>query len=244
MARAVLLGGLRAAGRVEVTKSPPERIGLAEGSWDDLLDFLDPIRREKQGLERDAEAEARYLEVTRKLVCYFAGRGCRDADDLAMTTVLRVAARCRTVDSSGFEDRTGYFYGVARNVLHEALRASEREEKTGDQLRIEFLRLSIPDPNAWKETEVVHRCLDECLAKLTSRARRLLMSYYDSEGGEKIEGHRMLAEEYGKSVNALRIEVHRVRKAVRQCVFTGLHVGAGGAERRDRPRGRLPAARN
>jgi RNA polymerase sigma factor (sigma-70 family) len=229
---------------VEVTSSPPERNGLVEGSWNDLLDFLDPNRHEKQGLDRNADAEARYLEVTRKLVCFFAGRGCRDAEDLAMTTVLRVAAKCRTVDSAGFDDRTGYFYGVARNVLHEAFRATEREEKTGDRLRIEFLRLSIPDPNAWRETEVVHRCLDECLAKLNSRARRLLMSYYSSEGGEKAEGHRVLAEEFGKSVNALRIEVHRVRKTLRQCLFTSLHLAAEGTGRGERRRGRRWTLKN
>jgi RNA polymerase sigma factor (sigma-70 family) len=209
---------------VEVTSPTPERADLAEGSWSDLLDFLDPARHEKQGVDRDSEAEARYVEITRKLVCFFAGRGCRDAEDLATTTVLRVAAKCGGVDSAGYDDRTGYFYGVARNVLHESFRASEREAKTGDTLRAELLRLRVPDPREWRSKEVVHRCLDTCMAKLTHRARRLLMSYYSGEAGGKIEGHRTLADEFGKSVNALRIEVHRVRKALRQCVFTCMHL--------------------
>jgi RNA polymerase sigma factor (sigma-70 family) len=198
----------------------PDRDELSEGSWDDLLDFLDPRRHERQGLDRDDEAEARYREITHKLVCYFAGRGCRDAEDLAVTTVLRVASKCGGVDGSGYDDRTGYFYAVARNVLHESFRSSAREAKTEDGLRRELLRLPLPDPRSWRAKESVHRCLDECMAKLTARARRLLMGYYRSEGTEKIEGHRTLAEEFGKSVNALRIEVHRVRKALRQCVFT------------------------
>jgi RNA polymerase sigma factor (sigma-70 family) len=219
---------------VEVTSSPPEPTGRDEVSWDDLLDFLDPTRPEKHGLDRDSAAEARYLEITRRLTCYFAGRGRRDAEDLATTTVLRVAGKCRTVDAAGYDDRTGYFYGVARHVLQEAIRASEREEKIGDVLRIEFLTLPIPDPDAWRETETVHRLLNECMAKLAPRARRLLLSYYAAEGGEKIEGHRALAEEFGKSLNALRIELHRVRKALRQCVIAGLHFGPERAVRGQR----------
>jgi RNA polymerase sigma factor (sigma-70 family) len=218
-----------------VTSSMPERADLAEGSWSNLLDFLDPTRRGKQGLSRDSDAEARYVEITRKLVCYFAARGCRDAEDLAMTTVLRVAAKCGGVDSSGYDDRVGYFYGVARNVLHESFRASARDAKTSDAFRAEFLRLPTPDPRSWRAKEAVHRCLDQCMSKLTGRARRLLMSYYAGEAGETIEGHRTLAEEFGKSVNALRIEVHRVRKTIRQCVFTCVQLGAegpGAAKRR------------
>ena len=44
------------------------------------------------------------------------------------------------------------------------------------------------------------------------------MSYYSEEKAAKIERHRRLAEEFGKSVNALRIEVHRIRKVLRLCV--------------------------
>src|SRR5512136_1388581 len=98
---------------------------LAEGAWEDLLDFLDPGRPGKRGA--DGDAEARYLEILRKLVCFFAGRGCPDAEDLAMESILRVAAKCGEVDASGHGDRSGYFYGVARNVLHEWWRDALRE---------------------------------------------------------------------------------------------------------------------
>ena len=37
----------------------------------------------------------------------------RDAEDLAVESVLRVAAKCGDVDASGYQDRIGYFYGVA-----------------------------------------------------------------------------------------------------------------------------------
>ena len=186
--------------------------------WDDLLDFLDPNRREKLGPDRDREAEARYLEVVRKLVCFFAGRGCGDAEDLAMESVLRVAGKCGAVDASGYTDRIGYFYGVGRNVLHEWRRDSLRESTKHEGLGRELRRLSSSDPESWSNKEAVHRCLELCMTKLPYRARRLMLSYYQEERAAKIEGHRRLAGELGKSVNALRIEVHRIRHTLRQCV--------------------------
>ena len=195
------------------------RSALTEESWDDLLDFLDPNRRGKQGPDRDQDAEARYLEVVRKLVCFFAGRGCPDAEDLALESVLRVAGKCAGVDASGYKERTGYFYGVGRNVLHEWRRDSLRESTKREALGRELARLPISDPQSWTGKEAAHRCLDLCLARLGHRARRLILSYYREERTAKIEGHRRLAEEFGKSVNALRIEVHRIRNTLRRCVL-------------------------
>jgi RNA polymerase sigma factor (sigma-70 family) len=202
---------------------PPGRVFLNERSWADLLDFLDPSRRGKQGPDRDQEAEERCLEIVRKLVCFFAGRGCGDAEDLAMETIFRVAAKCSEVDGSHFDDRTGYFYGVGRNVLHEWRRDSLRESTKREALRRELTRLPIPDPWSWSRKEAVHRCLDLCLTRLTRRARGLILTYYGEEKAAKIESHRKLADELGESVNALRIEVHRIRKSLRQCVFACMH---------------------
>jgi RNA polymerase sigma factor (sigma-70 family) len=199
------------------TPRPPARL-LPERSWEELLDFLDSARPGKRGPERDIEAEARYLEVVRKLVCFFAGRGCRDAEDLAVECVLRVAARCGAVDAASWRDRLGYVYGVARNVLHEWWRDERRESTSRESLRRELDRLGIPDQRSWARKEAVHRCLDRCMGELGQSARRLVLSYYSEEGAAKIEAHRRLAGELGKSVNALRIEVHRIRAVLRRCV--------------------------
>ncbi len=43
----------------------------------------------------------------------------------------------------------------------------------------------------------------------------------------RIEHHRAMADEFGRSVNSLRIEVHRVRKAVRECLNQRLLEEAG-----------------
>ena len=215
-----------------VAAPTPDRGFLAEGGWEHLLDFLDPSRQGKHGTDRDAEAEARYLETVRKLVCFFAGRGCRDAEDLAMESVLRVAAKCGQVDASAYEDRTGYFYGVARNVLHEWWRDALRESTKREVMRRELARLGTSDPQSWSRKEAVQHCLELCLGELSHRARRLVLSYYGEEGAAKIESHRRLAGEFGKSVNALRIEVHRIRAVLRQCVIGCVHPEAALAFRR------------
>ncbi len=205
---------------------------LSGGLWNDLLDFLDPARPGKRGADRDAEAEARYLEVLRKLVCFFAGRGCRDAEDLAVESVLRVAGKCATLDASARENRAGYFYGVARNVLHEWWRESRRETTKRESLRLELARLGMADATSWRRKEDLHRCLDRCMGGLSDRARRLVLSYYGEEGAAKITSHQRLAGELGKSVNALRIEVHRIRATLRQCVAGCLQPAGGAALRR------------
>lgn len=213
---------------MESVNTEPTRVALSAESWDDLFDFLDPGRHEKPAVDRDALAEARCLEIRRKLVCFFAGRGCADAEDLAVDTLLRVAARCRDVDADGYVDRTGYFYGVARNVLHEWQRRSVGDVTKRELLRTEFLRLPIPDPQSWTQKEALHRYLELCLSTLTEQARRLILSYYCEERTAKIEHHRALASEAGKSVNSLRIEVHRIRKAVRECLYGRLRGRAEG----------------
>ena len=204
---------------------PAAPLVVPERSWEDLLDFLDPDRPGKRGPERDAEAEARYLQIVRKLVCFFAGRGCRDAEDLAVECVTRVAAKCAALDASAREERAGYFYGVARNVLHEWWRHEVRDSRKRESLRMELARTRSVGGPSWSRKETVHRCLDQCMATLSHRARQLVLSYYGEEGAAKIEAHQRLAVELGKSVNALRIEVHRIRAVLRQCVVGCLQPG-------------------
>lgn len=194
------------------------RATLGPDSWDDLYDFLDPGRHEKPERDRDAVAEAKCLELRRKLVVFFAARGCSEAEDLAVDTLLRVAARCRDVDVTGFGDRTGYFYGVARNVLHEWQRRETTDAEHREAFRSEWLRLPVTGAASWDEPDTARRHLARCLAALTERARRLILSYYAEDRSAKIEHHRAMAVEFGRSVNSLRIEVHRIRKAVRECV--------------------------
>jgi RNA polymerase sigma factor (sigma-70 family) len=204
------------------------RKSLSEQSWDQLFDFLDPTRGGKDPRARDGEAEVRYREITRKLVCFFAGRGCAEAEDLTMETILRVAAKCSDVRCADHNETVGYFYGVARNVMHEWLRDARKEQKERQLASREPGVVPIGDADAERQREAAYLCLERCMTHLTERARRLIVSYYELEKASRIDRHRTLATEFGKSANALRIEVHRIRKLLRQCVF-GCVSGAGPA---------------
>jgi RNA polymerase sigma factor (sigma-70 family) len=199
--------------------------GLGSESWEELFNFLDPNRAAATGPDRNRIAEDKCLEILRKLVFFFAGRRCANAEDLAMETILRVAARCRDVDVSSYGDRVGYFFGVARNVVHEEHRSGLRESKVLESFLREISRTPA-DPDAWKDAESAQSCLEHCIATLPDAARRLILRYYSNEGTAKVTAHRALADELGKSVNALRIEVHRIRKTLQQCVLYCLQKAA------------------
>ena len=198
------------------------RRSLTEESWDRLFDFLDPTRRAKEGPNRDKDAEAKFQLIVRKLVTFFASRECGEAEDLAMETILRVAPKCHEIAVVNPDDRVGYFYGVARNVLHEWQRDAQREFKSRESMSKDPTTLPVSKAEEWTSEETVDRCLERCLTQLTGRARKLIVSYYEAEKAAKIERHQRLANEFGKSVNALRIEVHRIRKLLRQCVVACL----------------------
>ena len=192
--------------------------GLGAESWEELFDFLDPNRAAATGPDRNREAEDRCAEILRKLVYFFAGRRCANPEDLAMETILRVASKCREVDVSSYADRMGYFFGVARNVVHEQHRSGLRESRVLESFLREINRTPA-DPEAWKDAEAAQSCLERCIGTLPDHARQLILRYYSNEGAAKVTAHRALADELGKSVNALRIEAHRIRKTLQNCVF-------------------------
>ena len=196
--------------------------GLGAESWEELFNFLDPNRAAATGPDRNREAEDRCAEILHKLVLFFAGRRCPNPEDLAMETILRVASRCRDVDVSSYTDRVGYFFGVARNVVHEERRSGQRESRGLGAFLHEISRTPA-DPDAWKDAEAAQACLEQCLTTLPDRARQLILRYYSNVGVAKITAHRALADELAKSVNALRIEAHRIRKTLQQCVYYCMH---------------------
>ena len=221
MGVALLLGGVRTAGGVELTM--PMRRSVDPGTWDELFNFLDPERAQKHGVDRNRAAEEALQAITRKLVHFFGSRGCVEADDLATETVMRVAVKCHELSGLPSGERAAYIFGVARNVLREWARG-ERRESAGRESAAKEPTLAAPaDAQARETAELKHRCLDRCLATLSRGARKLILEYYGAERAAKIATHRQLADHFGKSINALRIEIHRIRTTLRRCVFECTH---------------------
>jgi DNA-directed RNA polymerase specialized sigma24 family protein len=173
---------------------------------DNLLHWLGP----------DTSAGAqRYVEIRKRLVTLFECRGCDSPEELADETLDRTA---RAILKPGFMfdgNPMAYLRGVARNVWLESL----RKFRTVSQESLpEFADMVAgkPDESAGKET--LFDCLDRCLAQMAGDKRSLLLRYYQGEKSAKIDGRLQLAQERGLELNALRLQVFRMRNTVRLCV--------------------------
>ncbi len=206
-------------------------------AWQNLFDFLEPPGRYRPSAdrgERDASgrlrkgaptrrerAHARYEEIFCKLTAFFDARGCDDSEGCASETILRVAAKCGNVELTGDAKPMSYFYGCARNVMHEVYKDWKRKQRR----QRELLMLPTPEPSELKE--IRQQCLESCMrAKLVEEERELILDYYRGERGAKIERRVELAGKYEKSLNALRIETFRIRKKLQPCVSECLEKAA------------------
>jgi DNA-directed RNA polymerase specialized sigma24 family protein len=104
---------------------------------------------------------------------------------------------------------------VARNVYREWLR-KERRFPT-EPISEANLQLPAPVDNSGKD-DLLQACLERCLNALPPEKKMLLIRYYRSNKRAKIDGRQLLAEELGIGLNALRIQVFRLRNAMRRCV--------------------------
>ena len=164
----------------------------------------------------DTDAGARqYVEIRRKLITLFQFRGSANPDDLADETLDRAA---RAIVKPGFTfegNPIAYLRGVARNVYLESLRRS----RTVSQEELPELAETVANPDTGNSgIEPVYDCLDRCLSRMAEDKRILLLRYYEGEKSVKIDGRMQLAKEMGIELNALRIQVFRLRNTLRQCV--------------------------
>lgn len=180
-------------------------------NFDELLGWLHP--------DRD-QAGRKYEDIRRRLIRIFIHRGCTTAEDLADETIVRVTRKVREIRATfnPDDDPALYFYGVARNVYREYLK--RRPEPS----------LPTPAPAAPPDEpdDVTphYDCLEKCLKHLTPQNRELILEYYQSEEGPKIESRKKLAGRFELALNALRIRTHRIRAELKKCVQECLGQGA------------------
>lgn len=201
---------------------------LDQAAFDCLLQFLDP--------DRDAAA-AKYEDVRRRLLKMFVWRGCLAPDEYVDRTIDRVARRLSTGVEVRVADPFQYFHGVAINVLREHWREPLRRIEPLDESVMP--RGACPAASAADDhgTERLLTCLEQCVSRLPSRARTLLLEYHAGAG--QIERRRRQAEALGIPLNALRIRVHRIRASVEACVLRGLEAADATGEM-NQPRPPLP----
>lgn len=179
-------------------------------SFDDLLEWLGP------------DPGPQYEVIRAGLIRIFASQGFNDAEDLADLTIDRVVKKLPEIRETFEGAKARYFYGVARNIIHEARR---RKEVATD---------SIPeDLSPAPVRSDAYECLLKCLNLLLHDKRELILDYYLYEGKDKIEHHQRMAGELGITAGALRTRAHHIRrdleKCVRQCVRSLLKRTKGGS---------------
>lgn len=176
---------------------------LTQEAFDLLLASFDADRE---------QAGRKYESIRLRLVKYFEWRGSASPDIEADETINRVARRIG--EGQEVQNLNAYFYGVARLIFMESLKAREQE-----QVLLEENQLAEP-PAAGEDPEPERRraCLDGCLRRLPEESRALIMDYYQEEKGMKIECRKRLAARLGIPLNALRIRAHRIRVGLEACV--------------------------
>ncbi len=188
---------------------------LTRRALDGLLTWLD------EGTDSDG---LRYLEMRRRLVCYFDRKNCATAAELADETLNRVARRLEEEGAIESDTPARYCYIVARFVFLEYLRDSRRgDESLNDRRSIASDVFSSSESGDEKETkEKLLNCLVQCTGKLEPRNRLLISRYYAGQERVKIDNRSAIAEELGITMNALSIRACRIRDklegCVRQCV--------------------------
>ena|ERR1044072_746437 len=164
--------------------------------FDTLLGWLDDDRN---------QAAKKYEIIRGRLMKVFTCRGCWEAEDLADETINRVTEKIPELAPDYRGDPILYFYGVARKVHREWLRRQNRP--------------ALPQPcQKADDDENVYECLDHCIETVPEKSRRLVLRYYENEKKAKIDDRKILADELGIGVNALRIRAHRIRLLLRECV--------------------------
>jgi RNA polymerase sigma factor (sigma-70 family) len=169
---------------------------LTQAEFNDFLIWLDPDPE---------QAAQRYEGIRRRLIWFFLNRQCSSAEDLTDETINRVAKKPKEWKEKYEGDPMPYFHAVAKNVFREYWREVNR-------------RIEPPPDASHPELEFHLACLKECIAKLTSESRNLILPYYLERKKAKIDRHKEMGGKMGLSPGALRARIHRIRTKLRECV--------------------------
>ncbi|MDX2042068.1 MAG: sigma-70 family RNA polymerase sigma factor [Acidobacteriota bacterium] len=158
-------------------------------------------------------AAAQYESLRLALVKFFDWQGALFPEELADETFNRVARKLD--EGAELRDATTYCHGVARLVLMESRKRAEYRRAEFDEA------INVADPREADETaddDERRNCFDRCLNELPAENRRLVLSYYQHDKRQKIDGRQALADQLGLPLNALRSRVQRIRDRLEQCV--------------------------
>ena len=160
-----------------------------------------------------------YDLLRRKLVRYFEGYRCGDAEELACEVLDRIAKR---PDLESIRSIPEFAVGVARNLRKESHRREQRviplEDCPAGTESLIALRNDGENIGDNARKDPMLECLEICLARLNERDRVLTVQYYNSEGTKLYLKRRLLAVWFGFTANALRVHMNRLREKLERDV--------------------------
>jgi DNA-directed RNA polymerase specialized sigma24 family protein len=178
--------------------------------------------------QEGGSAEERYESLRGRLIVFFRLYVPAEAEALTDRTLDRVARKL--VEGTEIENLLPFTLGVSRMILVEcnSQRSRELRAQEGYAAMIEP-PATPPDIGQFDEEETrlrerVH-ALRECLAELGDRATYLILTYYDSDGSERISRRQRLAAELGLSLNALRNRALRLRDMLERSLASSTFSG-------------------
>jgi hypothetical protein len=171
---------------------------ISQEQFDQLLQWLNPDRE---------QAALKYEWIRKRLIKIFVSRGSHIPEELADTTINRVAQKLPEIRATYVGEPAHYFSGVASFIWREWLRG----EKGPTVMPV---NPTVPT----EDEERNYICLEKCLGELSAADRDLAIRYYQQEKQAKIDHRKKLAEEMGLAVNALRIRACRIRANLLRCV--------------------------
>lgn len=182
----------------------PRERGSTDKSFNELLAWLHP---------EPETAALMYETIRADLIRIFRWRSCSDPEGMADETIIRVTRKVGEIAASYIGSHTSYFYGVAKNLLHEYDR---RRDVSLSPPAEQFILA--PQTEEDDSSERVYECFEGCLKRLEAAERKLVIRYYDGQGRAKIDGRKRLAGKLGIDLNALRVRTRRIRAKLRECI--------------------------
>jgi DNA-directed RNA polymerase specialized sigma24 family protein len=147
------------------------------------------------------DSASRYKRFRSKIVKFFEWKRCEDAEELADETITRALNNLFSGTEILADSPYAYIYAIAANVYREYIRKQIRKETLLRKAKERIVT-----------AEQVQDCRTQCLQRLAESKSKLLQRYYlDPEDREAI------AAELNLTLNALRLQIHRLKKELKDC---------------------------
>jgi len=156
-----------------------------------------------------------HLVSLRALVVFYGppATSLWETDDLAQDALIEAFQSIGQFDPARGEIRS-WLGGVVRNRVRRAWQESLRERKRRQNAVTRAMEMAgSPEGKLDPEARPLVEALRECLEKLPEQGGKMVRAHY----AERLSGEE-IAERFKVTLPAVYVTLHRVRRALRQCV--------------------------